>query len=45
MDAEQMEAARTLIDFARTVSYNDSRFAPKDMNAAADMLEGYLDQD
>ena len=44
MNAEQIEAARLLVEFAREVSYNDTRYAPSDINAAADALEGYLDQ-
>jgi hypothetical protein len=43
MDDYQLQAARDLIEFAREVKYNDARFSPKEVNAAADILEDYLD--
>jgi hypothetical protein len=43
MNAEQIEAARLLIEFAREVNYNDTRYAPTDLHDAADSLENYLD--
>lgn len=45
MDFETIDELRLLIEFARHVNYNDSRFYPKDINAAADKVEAYLDGD
>lgn len=45
MDADQMQAVRELIEFARNVSYNDTRYPPKDINEAARIAETYLDGD
>lgn len=44
MNIDQIEALRLLIEFGRNVEYNDSRYAPKDVNKWCDEVEAYLDE-
>jgi hypothetical protein len=44
MDQEHLAAARHLITFARDIEYNDTRYAPSGVNAAAAALEAYIDR-
>lgn len=43
MNDDQLLAARLLIEFSREIAYNDLRFAPSDINKAAETVADYLD--
>lgn len=43
MDQDHLAAARHLITFARDIDYNDTRYAPSGVNAAAAALEAYIE--